>query len=190
MSYQLPWWNHPATLYTDSFVHDNAFPISNPGRAAFRSGLYLSRLPRLPHVDLRAEGVYTDPPDPHSIGGSFLFYEGVQKQAYTNRSLLLGDPIGREDKGGDAWLTWHRRPDEDVQLQFRAVKAAKDFIVDGTTQQSVAANFRLRPRRSLELKGSVQGEIWRAPLLREGTQHSVSTTVELTCFPSWGNAAR
>ena len=50
------------TLYSDSIVHDDARPQSRaPRHAAINPGIYLSHPPKLPHVDLRAEAVSTDP---------------------------------------------------------------------------------------------------------------------------------
>ena len=120
---------------------------------------------------------------PESVRGNFLFYEVVQRNGYTNRSFLIGDPIGREDKGGNAWLTWHLRPEQELQLEFRSTKAAKDFIRFGTTQQDFAANFRLRPAKNVEVSGGLQVELWRAPLVKPGTQESVSATVQLKYYP-------
>ena len=183
ISYRAPWKSHLFMVYADSLVHDNVFPVSNPRRAAVRSGLLITRLPGLSHVDLRAEGVYTDVNDSGSVNGSFLLYEFVQRNGYTNRNYLLGDAIGRENKGGNAWLTWHTRPGEELQIAFRTVKAAKDFIPGGTTQQTFGINSIFRPTRDLELRTTLQGEIWRAPLVQSGLQHSVSATVQVTYFP-------
>ena len=182
-SYRIPWKRYLFSVYGDSFVHDNVFPISNPRRAAWRAGVSTSRLPRLPRVELRAEGAYTDVNDVQSTGGNFLFYEAVQKNGYTNRDFLLGDPLGREDKGGNAWAIWHISPDQDLHLEFRTTKAAKDFIPSGTTQQDIVAGVRLRPTPNLEFKGEAQTELWRAPFIKPGTQHSYSLGVQLTYYP-------
>ncbi len=184
MSYRIPWKHDLFTVYTDSFVHDNVFPVSNPHRAAVRTGLLISRLPRLPTVDLRAEGAYTDVDASESTKGTFLFWEEMVRNGYTNRSFILGDAIGRENKGGNAWLTWHVSPDQQVQLEYRNNKAAKDFIQGGTTQHDLAVNVRLRGTRSIEVSGSLQGELWRAPLIRTGASHNVSTTLQVTWFPA------
>ena len=159
LSYRIPAWGYLFTAYADTFVHDNVFPISNPRRAAVRTGLLVSRLPRAPRLDLRVEGAYTDVNDPQSVGGSFLFAEVIYKDAYTNRGFLLGDSLGREDKGGNAWLTFHRSAREDFQLEYRRVKAAKDFVPGGTTQQDIAFDVRMRASEHLELKGNVQQEL-------------------------------
>lgn len=183
VSYRVPAWGHLFTVYADSFVHDNVLPVSNPRRAAVRSGLLVSRLPHAPRIDLRAEGAYTDVNDPQSTGGSFLFQEFVYKDGYTNRGQLLGDPLGRENKGGNIWITYHRSPREDIQLEYRRTRAAKDFIPGGTTQQDISFSARLRPTEHLELKGNAQQEFTRAPLLGTGMRRPFGATVQVTWFP-------
>ncbi len=181
-NYRMPWRQHLVTIYSDSFVHDAVFPISNPVSSSWRPGLVVNRLPHMPRVDLRAEASYTDVKDYRSIEGRLMLYEVVQQQGYTNRSFLLGDWIGRENKGGNATVTWHLRPDQMVQVNVRTVKAAKDFIPDGTTQEDLGVTAVLRPMSKLELRTSVQQELWRARLLQAQTQHSTSFTVHATYF--------
>ena len=60
-TWRLPWMQKWLTLYSDSIVHDDVSPIAAPRRAAVTPGIYLSHFPKLPHVDLRAEAVSTDP---------------------------------------------------------------------------------------------------------------------------------
>jgi len=182
LTWRTPWDNHLVTLYLDSFAHDNVFPISNLGRSGVRPGIYIARLPGLPRVDFRAEGVTTNVHDPESTRGQLLMWESVQVQGYTNKGYILGDWIGREATGGQAWLTWHLRPDQQIQLQYRQAKAADDFIPGGTTQNDISADFVLRPLRNLELKANLQGELWKAPLIAQGQQHNVVGTIQLTYF--------
>ncbi len=182
-NWRVPWQNHLITIYTDSLVHDNVFPVSNPGRAGIRPGLFLARLPALPRTDLRAEATYTDPPDVNSRGGTFLYQEYIQQQGYTNRNQIIGDWIGREGKGGQAWLTWHPHPDQSVQLEYRYAKVAKDFIPLGTTQHNLALNLVLRPRTDIELRVSTEGQIWRAPFIAAGPQKNFLGTVQIQYFP-------
>ncbi len=189
-TWRIPWQDHLVTIYTDSFAHDDVFPVSAPGRAAIRPGIYLSRLPGLRRVDFRAEAASTDPPDINSQNGQFLYFEALQKQGYTNRGQILGDWIGREGKGGQAWVTWHCRPDQDVQFEYRNAKAAKDFVTGGTTQHDLALHLRLRPMRDLELKATAQGELWTAPLISNGRQSNVLGQVQITWFPHLQTAGR
>jgi hypothetical protein len=181
-TWRTPWDNHLVTLYLDSFAHDNVFPISNMGRSGLRPGFYIARLPHLPRVDFRAEGVTTNVHDPESNQGRLLMWENAQPQGYTNKGYILGDWIGRESTGGQAWLTWHLRPDQQIQLQYRRAKAADDFIPGGTTQNDLSADVVLRPFKNFEVKANLQGEFWKAPLLATGLQKNVVSTLQLTWF--------
>ena len=57
------------------------------------------------------------------MNGEFTYFEGgIQLQGYTNKGFIMGDMIGREGKGGQAWLTYHLSADEWVQLQYMRKK--------------------------------------------------------------------
>jgi hypothetical protein len=105
-SYRLPFVRNYITLYADSETHDDLTPVSAPRRTAYRPGIYLSQFPRAKRLALRAEGVSTDCSTLACQGGLMDYWEVVQKQAYTNKGNILGDWIGREAKGGQAWLTY------------------------------------------------------------------------------------
>ena len=139
----------------------------------------------MPRVDFRIEGVSTDPQDPNSFAGGFLYTEVVQKQGYTNRNFIIGDWIGRQAKGGQAWLTWHKRADQTVQFEYRTSKVSTRFIPGGTTQQQIALDTTLRIHRDVEIKGRLQAELWRAPLVATGTQRNFVGSLQLTYFPAW-----
>ena len=142
-SYRLPFVRNWLTLFTDSEVHDDVSPVDAPRRAAYRPGLYLSHVPGLPKLDLRVEAASTDPsasdhptppqgPSYPSHYGQFMYWEGIQRQGYTNQGQLFGDWIGREDKGGQAWITWHLSGNEWLQVSLRNQKATGYFIPGST----------------------------------------------------------
>jgi Capsule assembly protein Wzi len=185
-SWRLPWLENWLTLYTDSIVHDDVSPLAAPRRAAVNPGLYLSHLPKLPHVDLRAEAVSTDPVA-SSQGGQFLYYEFEYPDGYTNKDNLLGSWMGREGKGGQAWLTDWLSPKEYIQLGYRNAKVSKTFIPGGTTQNDINIRAVLRLRENLELNAFGQAEFWKVPALASGQQHDFTGSFQLTYFPklSW-----
>jgi Capsule assembly protein Wzi len=185
-SYRLPFVRDWLTFYTDSESHDDVTPISAPRRAAIRPGLYLSHFPGAPKLSLRAEAVSTDPPTGRSIGGSFMYWEAVQKQAYTNKGFTFGDWIGREAKGGQSWLTYHLSGNEWLELQYRNVKTPKDFIPMGTTQNDFTVNAVKRLGKDVEVNAWVQYERWKAPYLVNGdtsAQNDTSIAVQVTLYP-------
>ena len=182
-SYRLPFLSHWVTLYTDSVVHDDVSPISAPRRAGFRPGVYLARFPGFEHLDLRLEGATTDTPSASVESGQFLYWENVQRQGPTNKGFLVGDWVGRQGKGGQAWLTYHLSPQEEIQFQYRNAKAAPDFLPGGTTQNDFAIEVVKRLRRDFELRGWVQYEKWKAPIYETGLQSDTVATFQVTWFP-------
>jgi hypothetical protein len=169
-SWRLPFLSHWLTLYSDSLVHDDVSPPDAPRHAGVRPGLFLSEVPGIPRLDLRVEGVNTDPPVMRSTAGSYLYTENVQLQGYTNKGYIMGDAFGREGKGGQAWLTYHLSPLEMIQASFQHKKNAKDFIPDGTTQNSLDLRVVKRIRRQWEIRADVQQEWWKAPVYKPGQQ--------------------
>ena len=182
-SYRLPLVRRYATFYVDSITHDDVTPISAPRRASFRTGLYLAQIPHARRFDLRAEGVLTDPRVTRSFGGQFSYFEIIQRQGYTNKGYILGDWIGREAKGGQAWLTYHMGAKQYVELEYLNKKNAKDFITLGTTQNQFKVSVVKRLRPDVELNSWVQYEHWKAPLYRPGPQNDTAVAVQITFFP-------
>lgn len=182
-SWRLPFLRHWVTLYTDSLVHDDVSPADAPRHAAIRPGIYISEFPKIPRLDLRLEGAYTDPPVRRSILGSYLYTEFIQTQGYTNKGFIMGDVMGREGKGGQAWLTYHLSPREMVQLSYLRKKNAKDFIPSGTTQNNIDLRAVKRLRPEWELSADLQQEWWKAPVYKPGTNFDTALTFRLTWFP-------
>lgn len=182
-SYRLPFVRNWLTLYSDSEAHDDVSPVSALRRAAFRPGLYLSHVPGLAKLDVRAEAATTDPPTSRSNGGQFNYFEAIQRQGFTNKGQIMGDWIGREAKGGQAWITYHLSGNEWAQVSVRNQKTPKDFIPGGTTLNDVSVQVVKRLRKDLELDGNFTYERWKAPIYLPGEQTVTNTTVRLTWFP-------
>ncbi len=207
--YRLPFVRDWLTLYTDSFSHDDVSPASAPRRAAIRPGIYLSHVPGMPRLDFRVVAASTDCVTTRCKGyatsgpGQFYYYEAVQQQGPTNKGFLFTDPIGRDDKGGQAWLTYHLSPQEHLQLSFRNVKADKNFIPGsvpsanvlgdavsapfthggGTTQNQFGGSLVKRLGPDVQLDASVQYESWKAPVYKPGQNTDVSIWGGITWYP-------
>jgi len=187
-SYRLPFVRKWLTLYSDGEVHDDVSPIDAPRRAAWRPGLYLSHFPGVPKLDARVEAAWTDPPVSTSSGGHFMYFEAIQRQGYTNKGQIFGDWIGREDKGGQAWITYHLSGNEWIQVSARNQKAAKDFIAVPGTQYGTTLNdieFQVVKRfgPDLEVNGTFNLEHYKAPIYLPGQQTVTTTNVQVTWHP-------
>jgi len=181
-SYRLPYLRHYATFYVDSEVHDDISPIDAPRRAAYRTGIDVSQFPGLRKLEFRVEAVSTDPEISRSNGGTFFYFEDIEKQGYTNKGFLMGDWIGREAKGGQAWLTWHLKPEEWIQVEYLNKKLPNDFD-DGTTQNQFKVSVVKRFYRDYELNASAQYEGWKAPIYQTGLQKDTTVAAQITWFP-------
>jgi Capsule assembly protein Wzi len=182
-SYRLPYLRQWLTLYADGEVHDDVSPIDAPRRAAWRPGLYLSHVPGMPKLDVRVEAATTDPPSNGRTPGQLFYYEGIEKQGYTNQGQIFGDWIGRQAKGGQAWLTYHLSGNEWVQLGYRNQKVVHDFIPGGTTLNDFSVQAVKRIARDYEIKGSFAVEQWLAPIYLPGRQTVTNTNVQFTWYP-------
>ena len=202
-SYRLPYLRNWLLLYLDSFAHDDVNPISAPRRAAIRPGLYLSHVPGVPKLDFRVEGASTDCVTSRCAGrtpgshGTFYYYEAVQQQGTTNKGFLYTDPIGRDDKGGQAWLTYNISPQEHIQLVYRNVKADKNFLPDGvptdpgsnaftpggTTQNAGTLDLVKRITPDFGVHLALEAERWRVPVYEVGRHSDALVWAEIVWYP-------
>ena len=187
-NYRLPYLRNWLSIYTDSLVHDDESPIDAPRRAGVHPGIYLAQFPGLHQLDLRVEGASTAPVSHYSAGsvpidhGQFLYWETIQKQGPTNEGFLP-DWVGRQGKGGQAWLTYHLSPQEDIQFSYRNAKDDKVFVAGGTTQNDFAGEVRKRIGRDIEARGWVQYENWKAPVYMTGAHSDTTVAAQITWFP-------
>ncbi|HZD32263.1 MAG TPA: capsule assembly Wzi family protein [Candidatus Angelobacter sp.] len=174
-----PWIN----VYIDMFTHDEVTPLAAPRRAGFNPGVYFARLPGLPKLDLRLEGVTTDRFVSPAAGGYFFYYEYLYRNTYVNNGNLFGSWIGRDGNGYQVWSTYHLGPKTSLQVGYRNAKIAKEYIPQGSTQQIVNASAILRPRAELEMGALFQYEGWLEPVLAPTRQHDVTASLQFTWYP-------
>jgi hypothetical protein len=142
-------------------------------------------VPGIPKLDIRAEAATTDPSSSNGASqyGHFMYWEPIQRQGYTNQGQLFGDWIGREDKGGQAWITYHLSGNEWLQVCVRNQKAITYFIPGGTTLNDINFQVVKRIGKDFEINGNFTYERWKAPIYLPGQQTVTTTTIQLTWFP-------
>jgi hypothetical protein len=184
-SYRLPFVRKYLTLTLDSECHDDVSPISAPRRAGYRPGIYLSQIPGIPKLDFRVEAANTDVSTTISYLGQAEYYETVQRQGYTNKGFIMGDWIGRQAKGGEAWLTYHLSGNEWIQAHYLDKKIPVGFIAGGTSQSQFKVDAVKRFHKDIELDAWVQYEKWKAPIYvpSNNATNDTAIAVQLTWFP-------
>ena len=164
-------------------VHDDISPVSAPRRSGVRPGMYLSHFPVIPKLDMRVEGVSTDPVSDSNANGNFLYWETIQRQGPTINGSLFTDWIGRDAKGGQAWLTYNLSPNENIQFMYRNAKVDQKFIPGGTTQNVYQGEVTKRVMKDIEIKGWVQYERWKAPIYKSGLQSDTTISAQIKWYP-------
>jgi hypothetical protein len=141
-------------------------------------------VPGIPKLDLRVEGVYTDPPGGGTTVQHGFFYSNDRfKSGYTNEGNLIGSWIGREGQGAQAWATYWIGPKSKVQFNFRHQKVSPQFIPGGgtLTDFGLTSDYRLRP--NLGLSGWVQYERWLFPVIQTNISTNVTAAMEISFEP-------
>ena len=182
-TYRMPFLRNWATFYGDAFADDQISPIAYWDRSAIRAGLYFSHMPRIPKLDLRVEGVYTDVPAGGALSRGFYYWNTRYFDGYTSQGELLGSWIGRQGQGAQAWANYWFSARNRLQVNFRHQKVSPYFIPQGgtVTDVGVRSDYWLRP--NLGLSAWVQHERWLFPVIQPNISRNVTVGVEVQFQP-------
>jgi hypothetical protein len=191
LSYRLPKLRHWVTFYADGFADDQFSPVAYWDRSAWTAGIYLSHFPRVPKLDLRVEGAYSDLPAGGALSHGFFYWNDRYRSGYTNDGNLLGSWIGRESQGAQAWTTYHFTPRSLLQVNFRHQKVSQEFIPGGGTLTDFGARCDYPVRSNLGFSAAIQHERWLFPVIAPGVQKNLSMSLQFTYWPErWGRASK
>ena len=182
-SYRLPMMRNWVTFYGDAFTDDQFSPIAYWDRSAIRGGLYFSHMPRIPKLDLRMEGVYTDVPAGGNIGGGFFYFNGRFRNGYTNNGVLIGSWIGRDGQGAQAWANYWLSAKNRIQFSFRHLKVSQQFDPRGGSLTDAGLRGDYWFRQGIGVSASIQYERWLFPIIKAGADRNVSASIEVDFRP-------
>ena len=182
LTYRVPGLRDWLTFYMDSMVWDEISPIGST-RATVNPGIYLPRIPRIPKLELRAEGVNESRTKEFAPG--FIYYNGDRYlSGYTNDGNLLASWIGRAGRGGQGWMTYWFSPRNKLQLGYRLQTVSPAFL-EGGRLVDYSAQSEFMVGRDVSVSGFLQYEQWRFPVLNSTRQSDVTASLQLTFFPRW-----
>jgi membrane-associated phospholipid phosphatase len=184
--YRLPKLRDWVTFYGDAFTDDQISPIAYLDRSAISAGLYFSHIPKLPKLDLRFEGVYSDVPAGGAIGGGFFYWNTRFLNGYTNNGNLIGSWIGRDGQGAQGWANYWFTPKNRLQLSYRHQKVSQDprFIPGGGTITDVGVGADVWTTSNTGFSGKVQYEAWTFPAILPGQQRNLSISLQFQFNPA------
>jgi hypothetical protein len=171
------------TFYGDGFTDDQFSPIGYADRSVWHAGLFLSHVPRIPKLDVRVEGVYSDNPLGGKICCGFFYFNSTWYDGYTNRQNLMGSWIGRDGQGAQAWTNYWFGARNRLQFNFRHQKISQQFLPGGgsLTDAGVRGDYWLRS--SLSFSASLQYERWLIPVIQSDESRNVTAAVEIRFQP-------
>ncbi len=181
-NYRIPGIRDWLTVYCDTFTDDEAFPVVYPTHSAWNPGVYLPKLPYLHKLDFRAEGAMT----PERLFPGFFYFNVHYLSGYTNDRQLMGNWIGRQGNGFQAWTTYWFSGRSTLQASYRGMWVDHSFLRGGWIKDlSLSTNLPLGPDFSVQ--ASAQYERWQFPLLSAGRVSNMTTSVQLSYSPRWSN---
>jgi hypothetical protein len=181
-AYRVPGLRNWLTFYMDSLVVDEVSPIGST-RANVNPGIYMPRFPKIPKLELRAEGIH-ESTTREFVPGFVYFDQRRYLGGYSNDGNLLASWIGRAGRGGQGWLTYAFSPRSQLQLGYRLQEVSPRLTEGGRlVDYSASGNFALS--HQVTFSGLLQYEQWRFPVLSGTRQSDVTASVQLTYYPKW-----
>ncbi len=169
------------TLYADSYADDELNPIDAPRRVVWSPGVYLPRLPLLPHMDLRVEAASSEEMS-QDEGGTRFFINNQYRDGNTNKGFLLGNAVGRDARAVEGrtgyWFSARTR----LEAAYRQTKGGR-MLPGGSTISDAFVNgsYAFAPNWSAQV--FTQYERFLVPAYLPGAQHNVSARFEVLWTP-------
>jgi Capsule assembly protein Wzi/PAP2 superfamily len=184
-SYRIPGMRNGATFYAEGLAeHDEISPIFGPDVASWLAGIYIPRLPRIPKLDFRVEGGYTDPPySGGDVAHGAFYWDATWITGFQNAGHLMGSWMGRQGQGAQAWSTYWFNPRNKLQFGYRHQKVSQQFITSGGTVTDANVRGEFWPRSSFSVSASVQYEVWTFPVIASTRQSNVTSMIQLSFWP-------
>jgi hypothetical protein len=179
--YHLPFANW-ITVYSDSYADDEPSPLDSPRRSAWDPGIYFSRIPGLPHLDLRFEVASTELFS-SDHGPIFLYTNDHYVDANLNKEFFVGNSIGRDGRRYEGWTTYWFNGRDNLQLGYRQTQRTGQLLPGGGTQSDalLRSTWALGHHFSADL--FAQYERYLEPIVAPGAQRDLTGQIQLTWHP-------
>jgi hypothetical protein len=184
----LPGLRNYVVFYGDSYAPDDILPIARPGRNAWDPGIYITRIPGIPRLDFHLQNVSTEAKGilagEGGNAGIRYYWDHTYHDGYTNDGFLIGNPVGREGRSFQTWLTYWLSSQNTLQLTYKHNVVSTDFVPGGGDWQDYSLQDETYLRNDFYVKAAVQYEnISRYPILFDGSQRNLSATLEVGYNP-------
>jgi hypothetical protein len=160
----------------------------NLPKNAFRPGIYLTRFPGIPKLDLHVEAASTESPGFFNFGstnhGNLNYWNQTYRDGYTNEGDLIGNVVGRMGRSIQAWLTYWASSSSTLQFSYKHSTVSADFIPGGGSWQDYKFRYDKYLKSGLYFRNELQFEnISHYPILQDGARRNVTAIVEFGWSP-------
>jgi hypothetical protein len=175
-------------FYGDLYADDDPFPLVNPPKNPFRPGIFITRIPGIPKLDLHIEATSTQSPGWSANGagniGDLNYWNSKYPDGYTNSGNLIGNVVGRAGQAYQGWLTYWVSPRNTVQFTYKYNSVDAAFIPGGGAWQDYSLSNTLYLNSGFYMKDQLQYEhISHYPILFSGVQRNFTAIVEMGFAP-------
>lgn len=171
------------TVYADAYADDEPNPIDAPRRVAWQPGIYLPRLPWVPHADLRLEAAASEGLS-QDDGGTRFFINNQYRDSNTNKGFLLGNAIGRDGRAYEGRVGYWVSPRTRVEGAYRQSKVSALFLPSGGTISDACLQGSYAWSREWSAEAFVQHERFLIPSFITGPQNNTSARFQITWTPA------
>jgi membrane-associated phospholipid phosphatase len=180
-SYRIPGLRNWLVLYADGMANDEPNPIAYPTVSAWNPGLYFPQLPKLPNLDLRVEGIYTNIPGYPGVGP--YYFNERYADGYRTYGQIIGSWVGRQGDAIQAWSTYWFSAQNKIQVAYRRQWNDKVFLEGGgLTDVSTTVDWLLR--RDIQVSAVAQYERWNFPLVSPVPNKNMTVGLQVTFWPA------
>jgi Capsule assembly protein Wzi/PAP2 superfamily len=177
-------------FYGDWYADDDPIAFLNPPKNPYRPGIYITRFPKLPKLDLHLEVANTESPWTFGSGtaldGDLNYWNFVYRDGYTNNGQLIGNVVGRQGIAYQGWLTYWISPRNTLQLMYKNSAVDTAFIPGAGHWQDYSLKNELYLKSGFYLKSQLQYEnISSYPILFNGPKSNVTAIVEFGFSPDY-----
>ena len=169
------------TLYADSYADDELNPIDAPRRVAWSPGIYLARLPHLPHADFRFETTSSEELS-QDEGGTRFFINNQYRDGNTNKGFLLGNAAGRDARAYEGRVGYWFSDRTRAEIAYRQTNGG-NFLPGGSTISDAFTNVTFALSKTWSAQAFAQYERFLVPSYLAGSQQNGSARLQIMWTP-------
>src|ERR1700735_216220 len=176
-------------FYGELYADDDPVPFFNPPKNPFRPGIFITRIPGIPKLDLHIEATSTQSPgwpgvDGQGNMGNLNYWNSNYHDGYTSGGNLIGNVVGRDGQAYQGWLTYWLSPTNTLQFQYKNSSVDRAFIPGGGAWQDYSLSNSFYSNSRFYMKGQLQYEhISHYPILFHGVRRNFTTILEMGFTP-------